>query len=84
MNLGLVEECAARRAGTPRGEKKLGLRIESDVSLREMQITGGDRYRLPTGGKLGSCGRLFMYRAAMMSVDDGCKQCFLACYHAPI
>jgi hypothetical protein len=24
-----VEECAARRAGTPRDEKKLGLRIES-------------------------------------------------------
>ena len=36
LNLGRVEECAARRAGTPRGEKKLGLRIESDVSLREM------------------------------------------------
>ena len=53
LNLGRVEECAARRAGTPRGEKKLGLRIESDVSLREMQIADGYRYRLPTGGKVG-------------------------------
>ena len=53
LNLGRVEECAARHAGTPRGEKKLGLRIESDVSRREMQIDADYRYRLPSYGKVG-------------------------------
>jgi len=53
LNLGRVEECAARRAGTPRGEKKLGLGIGSDVSLREMQMATAERYRLPRDGKVG-------------------------------
>src|SRR5262249_51415368 len=53
LNLGLREEYAARRAGTPRGEKKLGLRIESDVRRGEMQDRAGDRYRLPPRAKLG-------------------------------
>jgi hypothetical protein len=59
LNLGRVDECAARFAERPRGEKKLGLRIGSDVSRREMQSDAGHRYRLPTHEKLGSRGQLF-------------------------
>jgi hypothetical protein len=68
LNLGRVEENAARRAGTPRGEKKLGLRIESDVSLRDMKAAAGHRYRLPTNGKLGSGGQVFGYIIDVSSV----------------
>jgi hypothetical protein len=69
LNLGRVEECVARRAGTPRDEKKLGLRIESDVSRCEMQSVADYRYRLPSGGKVGRGRRLF-----------GCVVRFFVCH----